>query len=129
MMTMITMIYEALSQVSENLKKTKTKLLEYKEQQNFLNTKMSSEHITGHSVSRLSYLFRSARTSWITFVRSLVGKKNLDQLYRSINHHRATANLSDIVWCMYGGVWSMSGGVWWCLILVWWCLLVSMYVG
>ena len=37
--------------------------------------------------------------------------KNLDQLYSYINHHRTTANLSDIVWCMSGGVWIMSGGV------------------
>ena len=27
----------------------------------------------------------------------------------------AAANLSDIVWCM-------SGGIWWCLDYVWWCL-------
>ena len=77
-------------------------------------------------------IFRSARTSWITFVRPFarppVCKKNLDQLYSSINHHRTTANLSHIVWCMSGsclvvsgscllvsgGVWCMSGGVWWC---------------
>ena len=51
-------------------------------------------------------------------VRPSVRKKNLDQLYSSINHHRTTANLSDIVWCM-------SGGVWWCLDYVWWCLVVS----
>lgn len=37
---------------------------------------------------------------------------NLDQLYSSLNHHRTTTNLSDIVWCMSGGVLSMSGGVW-----------------
>ena len=49
------------------------------------------------------------------FARSPVGAKNLDQLYSSINHHRTTANQSDIVWCM-------SGGVWWCLEHVWWCL-------
>ena len=30
--------------------------------------------------------------------------KNLDQLYSYINHHRTTTNLSDIVWCMSGGV-------------------------
>ena len=40
--------------------------------------------------------------------------ENLDQLYSYINHHRTTTNLSDIVWCM-------SGGVWWCLMHVWWC--------
>ena len=61
------------------------------------------------------HLFRSARTSWITFVRPpvrpSVGKKNLDQLYSSINRQRTTANLSDIVW--------------WCLEHVWWCLVVS----
>ena len=51
-------------------------------------------------------------------VRPSVRKKNLDQLYSSINHHRTTANLSDIVWCM-------SGGVWWCLDHVWCCLVVS----
>ena len=51
-------------------------------------------------------------------VRPSVGKKNLDQLYSSINHHRTTANLSDIVWCM-------SGSVWWCLEYVWWCLVAS----
>ena len=62
--------------------------------------------------------FRSARTSWNMFVRPPVRKKNLDQLNSSINHHRTTANLSDIVWCM-------SGGVWWCLDYVWWCLVVS----
>ena len=39
-------------------------------------------------------------------------KKYLNQLFSSINHHRTTANLSDIVWCM-------SGGVWWCLDYVW----------
>ena len=43
--------------------------------------------------------------------RPSVRKKNLDQLYSSINHHRTTANLSDIVW--------------WCLDYVWWCLVVS----
>ena len=66
--------------------------------------------------------FRSARTSWNTFVRPpvrpSVGKKNLDQLYSSINQQRTTANLSDIVWCVSGGVWwclVVSGGVWWCL--------------
>ena len=50
-----------------------------------------------------------------------VRKKNLDQLYSSLNHHRTTANLSDIVWCMSGGVWIMSGGV--CCMSggVWWC--------
>ena len=67
-------------------------------------------------------LFRSARTSWNTFVRSFVrpfvGAKNLDQLYSSLNHHRTTANQSDIVWCM-------SGSVWWCLEHVWWCLVAS----
>ena len=57
-------------------------------------------------------VFRSARTSWNTFVRPSVGKKNLDQLYSSINQQRTTANLSDVVWCVSGGVWSMSGGVW-----------------
>ena len=72
----------------------------------------------GPRVCQKAILFRSARTSWITFVRPPVGKKNLDQLYSSINHHRTTANLSDIVWCM-------SGGVWWCLDYVWWCLVVS----
>ena len=63
------------------------------------------------------------------FIRPFVGAKNLDQLYSSMNHHRTTANLSDIVWCM-------SGGVWWCLEHVWWCLVVSdaylvvsMYIG
>ena len=30
-----------------------------------------------------------------SFVRPSVGKKNLDQLYSFINHHRTTANLSD----------------------------------
>ena len=53
-----------------------------------------------------------------SFVRPPVRKKNLDQLYSSINHHRTTANLSDIVWIM-------SGGVWWCMDYVWWCLVVS----
>ena len=53
-----------------------------------------------------------------SLVSPFVGAKNLDQLYSSINHHRTTANLSDIVWCM-------SGGVWWCLDYVWWCLVVS----
>ena len=47
-----------------------------------------------------------------------MGKKNLHQLNSSINHHRTTANLSDIVWCM-------SGSVWWCLEHVWWCLVAS----
>ena len=37
-----------------------------------------------------------------SFVCSSVGAKNLDQLYSSINHHRTTANLSDIVLCMSG---------------------------
>ena len=78
----------------------------------------------GSSLEEL--LFRSARTSWNPFVRPsvrpFVGEKNLDQLYSSINHHRTTANLSDIVWCM-------SGGVWWCLMHVWWCLVVSTYIG
>ena len=68
------------------------------------------------------WFFRSARTSWNTFVRPsvrpFVGAKNLDQLYSSINQQRTTANLSDIVWCV-------SGGVWWCLEHVWWCLVVS----
>ena len=45
------------------------------------------------------------------FARPPVGKKNLDQLYSSINQQRTTANLSDIVWCV-------SGGVWWCLELM-----------
>ena len=31
--------------------------------------------------------------------------KNLDQLYRYVNHHKTTTNLSDIVWCMSDGVW------------------------
>ena len=44
--------------------------------------------------------------------------KNLDQLYSSLNHHRTTTNLSDIVWCM-------SDGVGWCLEHVGWCLVVS----
>ena len=35
---------------------------------------------------------------------------------RSINHHRNTANLSDIVWLVH---------VWWCLEHVWWCLVAS----
>ena len=73
-------------------------------------------------ISFMFTLFRSARTSWITFVspsvRPSVRKKNLDQLYSSINHHRTTANLSDIVWCM-------SGGVWWCLVVSDACLVVS----
>ena len=55
----------------------------------------------------------------VSFV--MVRKKRLDQLYSSINNHRTTANLSDIVWIM-------SGGVWWCLMHVWWCLVVSMYI-
>ena len=46
-----------------------------------------------------------------SLVRPFVRKKNLDQLYSSINHHWTTANLSDIVWCV-------SGGVWWCLELM-----------
>ena len=50
--------------------------------------------------------------------RPPVCKKNLDQLYSSINHHRTTANLSDIVWCI-------SGNVWWCLEYVWCCLVAS----
>ena len=62
------------------------------------------------------------------YLRSPVRKKNLDQLYSSINHHRTTANLSDNVWCMSGGVWIMSGGVWSCLMHVWWCLVVSMLI-
>ena len=53
-----------------------------------------------------------------SFARSPVGKKNLDQLYSSINQQRTTANLSDIVWCM-------SGGVWWCLVFSDACLVVS----
>ena len=53
-----------------------------------------------------------------SFVRPPVGAKNLDQLYSSINHHRTTANQSDIVWCM-------SGGVWWCLVVSDACLVVS----
>ena len=53
-----------------------------------------------------------------SFARSPVRKKNLDQLYSSIIHHRTTANLSDIVWCM-------SGGVWWCLVVSDACLVVS----
>ena len=57
-----------------------------------------------------------------SLVRPPVGAKNLDQLYSSINQQRITANLSDIVSCM-------SGGVWWCLMHVWWCLVVSMYIG
>ena len=52
-------------------------------------------------------------------------KKNLDQLYSSINHHRTTANLSDIVCCMSGGVSSMSGSVWRCLVVCDACLVVS----
>ena len=71
--------------------------------------------------NNIKFIFRSARTSWNTFVRSSirspVGKKNLDQLYTSINHHRTTANLSDIVWCVSGGVWSMSGGSDACLVV------------
>ena len=59
------------------------------------------------------------------FVRPPVGKKNLDQLYSSVNHHRTTANLSDIVWCMSGGVWWCLEHVWWCLMHVWWCLVHS----
>ena len=53
-----------------------------------------------------------------SLVSSPVGAKNLDQLYSSINHHRTTANQSDIVWCM-------SGGVWWCLVVSDACLVVS----
>ena len=53
--------------------------------------------------------------------RPSVGTKKLDHLYSSINHHRATANLSDIVWCMSGGVSSISGSVWWCVMQVEWC--------
>lgn len=35
-----------------------------------------------------------------SFVRSSVcGQDILDQLYSSINYHRATANQSDLVWC------------------------------
>ena len=47
--------------------------------------------------------------------------KNLDQLYSSINHHRTTINLSDIVWCM--------SGVWWYLVVSGACLVVLMYIG
>ena len=60
-------------------------------------------------------IFRSARTSCTTVIHPPARKENLDQLYSCINHHRTTTNLSDIVWCMSGGVW--------------WCLLVSMYIG
>ena len=80
--------------------------------------KRHQHHSFGYS--NLS-IFRSATTSWIgtpSFPRPSVGAKNLDQLYSSINHHRTTANLSDIVWCM-------SGSVWWCLEYVWWCLVAS----
>ena len=56
-------------------------------------------------------VFRSARTSWNTFVSLPVRKKNLDQLYSSINHHKTTANLTDIVW--------------WCLVVSGACLVVS----
>ena len=44
------------------------------------------------------------------------------QLYNYINHHRTTANISDIVW-------SMSSGVWWCLMVsgqVLWCILFKL---
>ena len=50
-------------------------------------------------------------------VRPSMGAKNQNQLYNSINHHRTTTNLWDIVWFLSGGVWSMSGGVWWCLVV------------
>ena len=71
-------------------------------------------------VAREDYaLFRSARTFWITFVSPSVRPQKISgSSVSSINHHRTTANLSDIVWCM-------SGGVWWCLDFVWWCLVVS----
>ena len=46
-------------------------------------------------------------------------KKNLDQLYSSINHHRTTANL--IKHCVVH--------VWWCLVVSDACLVVSMYIG
>ena len=38
------------------------------------------------------------------WTRGWTRAKNLDQLYSYINHHRTTTNLSDIVWCMSGGV-------------------------
>ena len=50
-------------------------------------------------------------------VRSPVCKKNLDQLYSSINHQ----TLSGAWLVVSGGVWIMYGGVWWCLMHVWWC--------
>ena len=58
-------------------------------------------------------IFRSARTScttsdprgWLAgWLAGWTRAKNLDQLYSYINHHRTTTNLSDIVWCMSGGV-------------------------
>ena len=64
-----------------------------------------------------------------SLVSPFVGAKNLDQLYSSISHYRTTANLSDIVWCVSGGVWWCLEHVWWCLMHVWWCLVVSMYIG
>jgi len=71
-------------------------------------------------VAREDYaLFRSARTFWITFVSpSVRPQEKSGSAVSSINHHRTTANLSNIIWCM-------SGGVWWCLDYVWWCLVVS----
>ena len=64
---------------------------------------------------------------YIYFQRWVVGLQSPIIQYKSdlfgnfpkwANHHRTTANLSDIVWCM-------SGVVWWCLEHVWWCLVVS----
>ena len=75
----------------------------------------------------LAAFFRSARTSWNTLVRPSVRKKNLDQLYGSINHHRTTASanlketLSGAFLVVSGEVWSISGGVWGFLMHVWWC--------
>ena len=37
-------------------------------------------------------------------VRPFVGAKNLDQLYSSLNQQRTTANLSDIIGYVSGGV-------------------------
>ena len=75
-------------------------------------------------------LFRSARTSWITFVSPPVRGQEKSgstvQLYKSTMDH-----CQPIIYCLVvsGGVWSMSCGVWWCLMHVWWCLVVSMYLG
>ena len=70
-------------------------------------------------------LLLGPREHLVTPLSVVAVRKNLDQLYSSINHHRTTTNLSDIVWCMSGGVPSMSGVVWWYLEHFWWCLVVS----